>query len=179
MGRVGAAQLQPECLSHELPIVLHSVRNLPSEAWASWGHACGAGWWGRKRRVLQPQVPGSGCFGVWPGRAGLLGCRTKAPLGLPGQAQCAECASLSSPQPARSGAPGRRRAPAYQLLPMYNTSRVPAPPAPAPSVLPGRAFRAGPESSPILIGGLGFQPWTAGLGALGLSPSEVGDFPGN
>ena len=82
--------------------------------------------------------------------------------GLPGQAQSVERVSLASPQLAGSGAPGRRRPQPASSSPYFLglcSTR------PTPSILPGRGFRAGPESSPILVGGLGLQPQTAGLGA--------------
>lgn len=79
--RVRAAQLPPACLTVSLPTALYEpgtfpVRPGPAGA-CLWGRMVG-----RKGRILQPQVPGSGCFGVWPGPVGLLATEP-GPLGSP------------------------------------------------------------------------------------------------
>ena len=97
------------------------------------------------------------------------GCRTRTlphhhHRGLPGQAQSIERVSLAFPQLAGSGAPGRRRPQPASSSPYFLglcSTRS------APSILPGpgRDFRAGPDSSQILVDGLGLQPQTASMGA--------------
>lgn len=130
----------------------------------------GACSWGRKKE--DSAATGSRLWLLWGlSRACWAhGYGTGAPWVSPGRPSPLNCDSLSCPQPARSGALGRRqpqRASSYLC-----TSWVPTPPA----LTPSRSFWAGLESSVIPTCSLGFQPWVAGLGTVGCSCSLAGDF---
>lgn len=161
-GRAGPPRLP----SRELASALCSARHPPSEAWASWGMFVG------KEEEEDSAATGSRLWLLWGlSRACWAhGYGTGAPWVSPGRPSPLNCDSLSCPQPARSGALGRRRP--QRASSYLCTSWVPTPPA----LTPSRSFWAGLESSVIPTCSLGFQPWVAGLGTVGRSCSLAGDF---
>lgn len=131
----GEGQVRPAAArmpSRELATALCSARNPPSEAWASWGMFVGkeGGFCSHRLQAL--------ARACWA-----LGYGTRAPWVSPGRLSPLNCNSLSCPQPARSGALGRRRP--QRASSYLCTSWMPSPPARTPS----RSFWAGPESSLI------------------------------
>lgn len=162
LGRPAAARIP----SRELASALCSARHPPSEAWASWGMFVG------KEEEEDSAATGSRLWLLWGlSRACWAhGYGTGAPWVSPGRPSPLNCDSLSCPQPARSGALGRRRP--QRASSYLCTSWVPTPHA----LTPSRSFWAGLESSVIPTCSLGFQPWVAGLGTVGRSCSLAGDF---
>lgn len=72
----GLPRRSQDALTVSLPTAVCSSRNLPCEAWASWGMFVGQDGGEGKAGFA---TSGSGRFGVWPGPAGLLAFRTRAP----------------------------------------------------------------------------------------------------
>lgn len=137
----GEGQVRPAAArmpSRELATALCSARNRPSEAWASWGMFVG-------KEEEDSAAIGSRLWLLWGlARAcWALGYGTRAPWVSPGRLSPLNCNSLSCPQPARSGALGRRRP--QRASSYLCASWTPSPPA----LTPSRSFWAGPESSLI------------------------------